>query len=163
MGKSASYTVNNDVSLRVSLNFLPLLAREMGNFSIVDGIECKNNNLTLHAFVDLSSVLLSGLARKIKNYWAILLFFFCGRELDMGANSIVQMDGKMTRLVKPRTPASNGAVCRDPLSKDNYNEFTFDYSYWSFDHKDEHYVSQEEVYEDLGTDVINCAFQGTLT
>ncbi|XP_055716904.1 kinesin-like protein Klp98A isoform X2 [Phlebotomus papatasi] len=85
---------------------------------------------------------------------------FNSRELDMGANSIVQMDGKMTRLVKPRTPASNGAVCRDPLSKDNYNEFTFDYSYWSFDHKDEHYVSQEEVYEDLGTDVINCAFQG---
>ncbi|XP_059611327.1 kinesin-like protein Klp98A isoform X2 [Phlebotomus argentipes] len=86
---------------------------------------------------------------------------FNQRELDMGASSIVHMDGKKTRLAKPRMPGSNGAaLCRDALSKDNFNEFTFDYSYWSFDHHDDHYVSQEEVYEDLGTDVINCAFQG---
>uniref|UniRef100_A0A1B0CAM6 Putative kinesin-like protein n=1 Tax=Lutzomyia longipalpis TaxID=7200 RepID=A0A1B0CAM6_LUTLO len=85
---------------------------------------------------------------------------FNQRELDMGANLIVHMDGKKTRLAKPRTPGSNGAICRDSLSKENFNEFTFDYSYWSFDDQDKHYVSQEEVYEDLGTDVINCAFQG---
>lgn len=50
-----------------------------------------------------------------------------------------------------------------PENADTFHDFTFDHSYWSFDtHNDvQHIVSQEEVYNDLGVDVINCAFQGT--
>lgn len=73
----------------------------------------------------------------------------------MGAQLIVQMDGKMTSLQKPRQGSQRNSV------RDINNEFTFDYSYWSFD-KDNgtQFTDQDQVYEDLGTDVINCAFQG---
>ena len=78
----------------------------------------------------------------------------------MGAKLIVQMDGKKTRLQKLRrnnliNDGANAVSLRDAL-----NDFTFDHSYWSFDTADGHFTTQEQVYEDLGTDVINCAFQG---
>lgn len=38
--------------------------------------------------------------------------------------------------------------------------FTFDHSYWSVNPSDPHYVSQEQVFEDLGQDMIDCAFYG---
>lgn len=100
---------------------------------------------------------------------------FVYREIDMGAQCIVEMEGKKTTLFKPNRP------------RDNLNEFTFDYSYASMDDNDQNYVAQDQVYriyyvlkhkvfnchiflntffglfqvyEDLGTDVIECAFQG---
>lgn len=72
----------------------------------------------------------------------------------MGATLIVEMDGKKTRLHK-----SKPSLMRDNL-RETTNDFTFDYSYWSFDATDKQYTTQEQVYKDLGTDVINCAFQG---
>lgn len=72
----------------------------------------------------------------------------------MDASSIVQMDGKKTRLLKPKLSS-----IRDS-GRENYHDFTFDYSYWSFNENDEHFINQEQVYNDLGTDVIDCAFQG---
>lgn len=41
-----------------------------------------------------------------------------------------------------------------------YKEFTFDHSYWSNDEKSENFSSQETVYKDLGTEVVDCAFEG---
>lgn len=41
-----------------------------------------------------------------------------------------------------------------------YKEFTFDYSYWSHDENSTNFASQEKVYKDLGTEVVECAFQG---
>lgn len=41
-----------------------------------------------------------------------------------------------------------------------YKEFTFDYSYWSHDQQLGYYTSQEQVYSDLGTEVVQCAFEG---
>lgn len=72
----------------------------------------------------------------------------------MGASLIVEMDGKKTRLHKAKL-----SLMRDNL-RETTNDFTFDYSYWSFDATDKQYTTQEQVYKDLGTDVINCAFQG---
>lgn len=69
----------------------------------------------------------------------------------MGAQLIVHMDGKKTRLQKPKTT----------MIRENCNEFTFDYSYPTIDESDEVFITQEQIYEDLGTDVIECAFQGT--
>ncbi|XP_050341543.1 kinesin-like protein Klp98A [Bactrocera neohumeralis] len=79
---------------------------------------------------------------------------FNARENDMDAQLIVQMDGKKTRLLKPKLQS-----IRD-VGRDNHHDFTFDYSYWSFDEHDSHFATQEEVYSDLGTDVIDCAYEG---
>ncbi|XP_076392345.1 kinesin-like protein 98A isoform X2 [Megachile rotundata] len=76
-------------------------------------------------------------------------------ELAMNAKMIVQMDGKKTRIFNTKTPGS----CRE-IDREKYKDFTFDHSYWSFDANDENYASQEEVFYDLGTDVIESAFEG---
>ncbi|EZA56695.1 Kinesin-like protein [Ooceraea biroi] len=73
----------------------------------------------------------------------------------MNEKLIVQMDGKKTRIFNTKTPDS----CRD-IDRGKYKDFTFDHSYWSFDPNDENYASQEEVFYDLGTDVIESAFEG---
>ncbi|XP_045537990.1 kinesin-like protein Klp98A [Papilio machaon] len=80
---------------------------------------------------------------------------FNQREKDMNAKLIVQMDGKKTRLltVKNSKEQNDG-------SREKYKDFTFDHSYWSFDHGDSHYASQEQVFSDLGVDVIDSAFEG---
>ncbi|XP_026674891.1 kinesin-like protein Klp98A isoform X2 [Ceratina calcarata] len=80
---------------------------------------------------------------------------FNKRELAMNAKMIVQMDGKRTRIFNTKTPGS----CRE-IDREKYKDFTFDYSYWSYDTNDENYASQEEVFYDLGTDVIESAFEG---
>ncbi|OAD60380.1 Kinesin-like protein KIF16B [Eufriesea mexicana] len=53
------------------------------------------------------------------------------------------------------TPGSSREIDRE-----KYKDFTFDHSYWSYDTNDENYASQEEVFYDLGTDVIESAFEG---
>ncbi|KAK0164251.1 hypothetical protein PV328_002899 [Microctonus aethiopoides] len=80
---------------------------------------------------------------------------FNKRELAMNAKLIVQMDGKRTRIFSSKSPG-NG---RD-VDKERYKDFTFDHSYWSYDANDENYAAQDEVFYDLGTDVIESAFAG---
>jgi kinesin family protein 16B len=63
------------------------------------------------------------------------------------------MEGKKTRLLKP----SN---LKNSTLRDNSHDFTFDYSYWSLDESDEHFTSQEQVFDDLGADVVNSAYDG---
>lgn len=72
----------------------------------------------------------------------------------MDAQCIVEMDSKKTRLLKPKLLSLRDA------GRENFHDFTFDYSYWSFDNNDQHFATQEQVYDDLGTDVIDCAFEG---
>lgn len=85
----------------------------------------------------------------------------------MDAKLIVQMDGKKTRLYKPKFANSIDNNIGVSINRDNFNDFTFDHSYWSFDTSvcndfgDQHIVTQNEVYNDLGTDVVNSAFEGT--
>ncbi|XP_051165138.1 kinesin-like protein Klp98A isoform X2 [Leptopilina boulardi] len=80
---------------------------------------------------------------------------FNKREMAMNAKMIVQMEGKKTRIFNTKTPGS----CRD-IDREKYKDFTFDHSYWSFDDSDDNYASQEEVYYDLGLEVIESAFEG---
>lgn len=72
----------------------------------------------------------------------------------MTAKTVIQMNEKTTRLQKPENTIT--------LNRDNFHEFTFDYSYWSYHDGDnnKNIVSQEDVYNDLGVDLLNCAFQG---
>jgi kinesin family member 16B len=62
------------------------------------------------------------------------------------------MEGKKTRLMKPTKQAST--------LRDHCHDFTFDHSYWSLDHNDDNFASQEQLFKDIGTDVVDCAFQG---
>ncbi|XP_055307499.1 kinesin-like protein Klp98A [Sitodiplosis mosellana] len=80
---------------------------------------------------------------------------FNNREREMNAKSIVQMDGEKTRLLKK---PENVSIDSASISS-TFHDFTFDYSYWSGDGP-HHIVSQKEIYDDLGVDVIECAFQG---
>ncbi|KAK2567739.1 Kinesin-like protein KIF16B [Acropora cervicornis] len=67
------------------------------------------------------------------------------RERDMTAKVCIHMEGKKTTISSP------GVEDKD---------FSYDFSYWSADSKDRHFASQEQVFEDLGTDVIQSAFEG---
>lgn len=89
----------------------------------------------------------------------------------MGAKVIVQMDGKKTRLARPKQITIDNNSVVNTSARDNFHDFTFDYSYWSFgspigtnddncNQIHQPFVTQEQVYIDLGTDVIDCAFQG---
>lgn len=80
---------------------------------------------------------------------------FNTRENDMDAQLIVEMDNKKTRLVKPRLQSIRDA------GREAFHDFTFDYSYWSFDAEDSHFATQEQVYSDLGNDVVDCAYEGS--
>lgn len=79
----------------------------------------------------------------------------------MKSKLIVHMSGKQTKLQK-RTRNVDGSVIDSKTSsgKDDGHDFTYDFSYWSFDANDPMFVPQQQVYEDLGKDVIDCAFQG---
>nr|XP_026498901.1 kinesin-like protein Klp98A isoform X1 [Vanessa tameamea] len=80
---------------------------------------------------------------------------FNQREKDMNAKLIVQMDGKKTRLLTAKNSKEQNDGTREK-SKD----FTFDHSYWSFDSGDKHFATQDQVFADLGLDVIDSAFEG---
>jgi Kinesin-like protein len=45
-------------------------------------------------------------------------------------------------------------------SPDAHKDFTFDHSYWSFDPSSPQFASQEQVFNDLGMDVVDAAFEG---
>ncbi|XP_020892318.1 kinesin-like protein KIF16B, partial [Exaiptasia diaphana] len=75
------------------------------------------------------------------------------RERDMDAKTCIFMEDKKTVISNFHAP---GASCDHSDKKD----FTFDFSYWSADSSDKHYASQEQVFKDLGVDVIKAAFEG---
>ncbi|XP_057652749.1 kinesin-like protein KIF16B isoform X2 [Diorhabda carinulata] len=77
---------------------------------------------------------------------------FNQRELDMDAQLIIQMQGKTTGILNSKANTRDESI--------RYKEFTFDYSYWSHDSSSGNYASQELVYNDLGKEVIDCAFEG---
>lgn len=43
---------------------------------------------------------------------------------------------------------------------DTAKSFSFDYSYWSHDKNDSHFSSQEKVYNDIGEEMLDHAFEG---
>ncbi|KAJ1523618.1 hypothetical protein ONE63_001461 [Megalurothrips usitatus] len=81
---------------------------------------------------------------------------FNQREIDMQAKLIIDMKGKKTRIINSKVADGKDG----DLGRERYKDFTFDYSHWSFDGADPHYASQEQVFGDLGMDVIDCAFEG---
>lgn len=72
---------------------------------------------------------------------------FNKREVALEAKCIVQMNGPKTTLV-------------DPTGSTPPRDFTFDYSYWSFNSADAHFATNPKVYSDLGVSVLNNAWNG---
>ncbi|XP_074037348.1 kinesin-like protein 98A isoform X2 [Leptinotarsa decemlineata] len=77
---------------------------------------------------------------------------FNQREIDMNAELIIQMTDKTTGILNTKANARDENI--------RYKKFTFDYSYWSHDDQNGNFASQEQVYNDLGAEVIDCAFEG---
>ncbi|KAI7874930.1 kinesin-domain-containing protein [Lichtheimia hyalospora FSU 10163] len=76
------------------------------------------------------------------------------RELSRGASCLVRMDGNQTILKKPEELKASSK------DTDDTKAFTFDHSYWSADKNDPTYADQERVFQDLGVDLLDHAFDG---
>ncbi|OQR92689.1 kinesin, partial [Thraustotheca clavata] len=79
-------------------------------------------------------------------------------ERKAGCRLIVAMDGKQTIITDP---AGLGSPRRSPTKVTLWKQaFNYDYSYWSYDPQDASYASQQCLYKDLGTRVLEDAWKG---
>ncbi len=83
---------------------------------------------------------------------------FNGRELDRRAKCVVQMKDTQTILVPP--PEAEERLRKGGKSSDGQKVFAFDRSYWSFDRGDNHFAGQDDLFNDLGSPLLDNAFQG---
>ncbi|KAM7299453.1 kinesin-like protein KIF16B [Ixodes scapularis] len=83
---------------------------------------------------------------------------FNQREINMESGEIIQMDGNKTTILNLKVTAQQAGS--EELGRERVKEFTFDYSYWSVNQKDPHFVTQEQVFQDLGQEVVDNAFEG---
>ncbi|XP_048397681.1 kinesin-like protein KIF1A isoform X14 [Stegostoma tigrinum] len=74
---------------------------------------------------------------------------FNSREISRESKCIIQMSGNTTTIVNPKQP------------KEAPKSFNFDYSYWSHTTPaDINYASQQQVYRDIGEEMLEHAFEG---
>ncbi|XP_050723709.1 kinesin-like protein unc-104 isoform X4 [Eriocheir sinensis] len=76
---------------------------------------------------------------------------FNNREIVRESKCIIEMGGKTTIITNPKAP---------PGSKDGSKSFNFDYSYWSHDVTDPTFASQQDVFRDIGEEMLQHAFDG---
>jgi kinesin family protein 1 len=72
---------------------------------------------------------------------------FNKREISKGSNCVISMRGTTTTI-------------RHPKRHSDTKSFNYDYSYWSHDEGDDHYASQQKVYDDIGKEMLEHAFEG---
>ncbi|XP_073985612.1 kinesin heavy chain 73 isoform X1 [Rhodnius prolixus] len=77
---------------------------------------------------------------------------FNRRELELGTQCVVEMDKLQTVLHQPTTI--------DKLERKGPKSFAFDHCFNSVDPLSADYASQEHVFDCLGTDILDNAFQG---
>ncbi|XP_056895755.1 kinesin-like protein KIF1B isoform X3 [Takifugu flavidus] len=74
---------------------------------------------------------------------------FNSREMNMEAKCIIHMQGNSTTIANPKAP------------KEPAKNFSFDYSYWSHTTtEDPNFASQNRVYNDIGKEMLQHAFEG---
>lgn len=82
-------------------------------------------------------------------------------EIERGAECLIEMDPttQATTLLVPNDtdPANSRSKMRKVIEE---KKFTFDNSFWSHDTADEHYASQEDVYNCLGEEFLDHNFEG---
>lgn len=78
---------------------------------------------------------------------------FNRREIEMDSENVIEVrDKKQIIIQQPQTTSKNDQ--RPP------QVFSFDACFWSMDEKDPNYSTQEDVFDELGTDIVDCAFEG---
>lgn len=82
---------------------------------------------------------------------------FNNRELNRNAKCIVQMKGEQTILHPPPDAADR---LRQAKGGSDGRTFKYDKSYWSFDRSDTHYAGQDNLFQDLGSPLLDNAFKG---
>ncbi|EPS31426.1 hypothetical protein PDE_06381 [Penicillium oxalicum 114-2] len=85
---------------------------------------------------------------------------FNSREIDRGAKCIVQMKGNQTVLTAPPGAEDRSRKGGGKGGGDGPKVFAFDRSYWSFDKNDSNYAGQDNLFDDLGTPLLDNAFSG---
>ncbi|XP_076639864.1 kinesin-like protein KIF13A isoform X7 [Colletes latitarsis] len=77
---------------------------------------------------------------------------FNRRELELGTQCVVEMSGQQTILQHPTT--------MDKIERNKPKTFAFDHCFHSLDPAAESFASQEVVFDALGRDILDNAFQG---
>ncbi|XP_026179649.1 kinesin-like protein KIF16B isoform X3 [Mastacembelus armatus] len=78
------------------------------------------------------------------------------REKDLTSKNIIKMDGTKTSITNLKIP---DGVSGDSM-RDRTKTFTYDFSYDSSNCQSSTFISQEEIFKDLGSDVLKAAFEG---
>ncbi|CAK9801954.1 Kinesin-like protein KIF13A [Anthophora quadrimaculata] len=77
---------------------------------------------------------------------------FNRRELELGTQCVVEMSGQQTILQHPTT--------MDKIERNKPKTFAFDHCFYSLDPSAENFASQDVVFDALGRDILDNAFQG---
>lgn len=96
---------------------------------------------------------------------------FSKREITEQARSVIDMRGAKTKIIDPtffEADPLTGISMADRFTGKELEEqlgamsksFNFDHSLWSHKTGDPHFVSQQDVYQELGEPTINNALQG---
>ncbi|XP_056669839.1 kinesin-like protein KIF16B isoform X2 [Monodelphis domestica] len=78
------------------------------------------------------------------------------REKDLEAKCIIHMETNKTTITNLKIPEGGTG----DSGRERTKTFTYDFSFCSADSKSPNYVSQEMVFTNLGTDVLQSAFEG---
>ncbi|KTG37980.1 hypothetical protein cypCar_00007772 [Cyprinus carpio] len=79
------------------------------------------------------------------------------REKDLSAKVIIQVDGHKTSVLNMK---ENYHCMNEESFGESTKSFSFDFSYDSINSTSPNFVTQEKIFEDLGTDVLQSAFEG---
>ncbi|KAI4142814.1 MAG: hypothetical protein L6R39_004803 [Caloplaca ligustica] len=85
---------------------------------------------------------------------------FNGRELNRKAKCVVQMKDSQTILTPPPDAEERLRGSKGVRGADSQKVFAFDRSYWSFNRADSHFAGQDDLFNDLGSPLLDNAFQG---
>ncbi|KAI4190255.1 MAG: hypothetical protein LQ346_004959 [Caloplaca aetnensis] len=85
---------------------------------------------------------------------------FNGRELDRRAKCVVGMKDSQTILTPPPDAEERLRGSKGARGADGQKVFAFDRSYWSFNRADPHFAGQDNLFNDLGSPLLDNAFQG---
>ncbi|XP_043476457.1 kinesin-like protein KIF13A isoform X2 [Leptopilina heterotoma] len=77
---------------------------------------------------------------------------FNRRELELGTQCVVEMSGQQTVLQHP--------ISMDKIDRNKPKTFAFDHCFYSLDPSLENFASQDVVFDALGRDILDNAFQG---
>ncbi|WAR19002.1 KI16B-like protein [Mya arenaria] len=83
-------------------------------------------------------------------------------EVDLNSNFIIEMHGKKTTITNTKLAEEKlDGVSETTREAMRVKDFTFDFSFWTVDRLDtERYHDQQTVYNGLGVDVVDSAYEG---